>query len=113
MRAIAVVDSLRRTRRTASLGSEQERADSSGREATASVPVACPMARSEAVCSGYSRTRRIGSELQIVSSAKHDKPVPKLIVRLWRTCSPDVDQSAIRTAIQAGSEAVGQPPPEP
>jgi hypothetical protein len=45
------------------------------------VPVACPMARSEAVCSGHSRTRQIVSELQILRLAKHDKPVPKLIVR--------------------------------
>jgi hypothetical protein len=50
-------------------------------ETTASVPGACPMARSEAVCSGHSRTRRIGSQLQILRLAKHDKPVPKLIVR--------------------------------
>jgi hypothetical protein len=44
------------------------------------VPVACPIARSETVCSGHSRTRQIGSELQILWSAMHDKPVPKLIV---------------------------------
>jgi len=35
-------------------------------EATADVPVACPMARSEAVYSGQSRTRRMGSELQML-----------------------------------------------
>src|SRR5258708_1501656 len=49
-------------------------------EATASVPVACPMARSEAVCSGHSRTRRVAPELRILWSTKHDKPVPKLTV---------------------------------
>jgi hypothetical protein len=32
---------------------------------------------------------------------------------LWRTCGPDVDQPSMRTTIQAGSEAVGQLPPEP
>ena len=62
------------------------------------MPVACPMARSEAVCSGHSRTRRIGPELQIVWSAKRDKPVPKLMVRpVPATCqnrakSEDIDR---------------------
>jgi hypothetical protein len=28
-------------------------------------------------------------------------------VRRWRTCGPDVDQSPMRSEIQAGSEAVG------
>src|SRR5690242_488810 len=48
---------------------------------SAGVPVACPMARYEGVCSGHSRIRQIASELQIVWSGKHDKPVPKLVVR--------------------------------
>ena len=45
------------------------------------VPAAYPMTRSETVCSGHSRTRQIVSELQILRSTGHDKPVPKLIVR--------------------------------
>ena len=49
---------------------------------SAGVPVACPMARSETVYSGHPRTRQIVSELQIPWSAEHDKPVPKLIVRV-------------------------------
>ena len=48
------------------------------------VPVACPTARSETVCSGHSRTRQIASELQMLWWGKHDKPVPKLIVRVCR-----------------------------
>jgi hypothetical protein len=48
---------------------------------SADVPVGCPIARSETVCSGHSRTKQIASELQILWSGKHDKPVPKLIVR--------------------------------
>jgi hypothetical protein len=49
------------------------------------VPVACPIGRSETVCSGHSRTTQIVSELQILWSARRDKPVPKLIVRGWRS----------------------------
>ena len=44
------------------------------------VPVACPVARSETVCGGHSRTTQIVSELQILWSARHGKPVPKLMV---------------------------------
>ncbi len=51
-------------------------------EATARVPVAYPMARYKTVCSGHSRIDKIVSELPIVWSAEHDKPVPKLIVRV-------------------------------
>ena len=54
--------------------------DHHGPAVRAGVPVACPMARSETVCNGHSRTRQIASELQIRWSGKHDKPVPKLIV---------------------------------
>lgn len=43
---------------------EQGRTDSSGRRSHGSVPVACPTAQSEAVCSGHARTRRVGPELQ-------------------------------------------------
>jgi hypothetical protein len=45
------------------------------------VPVACPMAWSETVSSGHSRTTQMSTELQVLWSAEHDKPVPKLIVR--------------------------------
>ena len=56
----------------------------SDEEATVSVHVACRMIRSETVCSGHSRTRKIVSEMEIMWSEKHDKPVPKLIVqRRW------------------------------
>ena len=55
-----------------------------GHSTSASVPVACPMAKSKAVCGGHSRTRRLGSDLQILWSANHDKPVPKLIVLVRR-----------------------------
>jgi hypothetical protein len=78
------------------------------------VPVACPMARFETVCSGHSRTKQIASELQILWQGKHDKPVSQAdSPTKLRTCGPDVDQLAMRTAIEAGSEAVGQLPPEP
>jgi hypothetical protein len=42
------------------------------------VSVACPMARSGTACSGHSWTQQIGSELEVLWSRKHDKPVPKL-----------------------------------
>jgi hypothetical protein len=48
---------------------------------SASVPVACPIARSKTVCRGHSWIRQIASEQQIAWSGKHDKPVPKLMVR--------------------------------
>jgi hypothetical protein len=38
---------------------------------------------------------------------------PELTVQTSATCGPDMDQSSARTAIQAGSEACGQPPPGP
>ena len=45
------------------------------------VLVTCPMTRSETVCSRHPWTRQIASELQMLWPEKHDKPVPKLIVR--------------------------------
>ena len=59
--------------------------DHHGPAVRAGVPVACQMARSETVCNGHSRTRQIASELQILWSGKHDKPVPKLMVRVRST----------------------------
>ena len=62
---------------------------------SASVPVACPMERSETVCSGHSRTRQIAAELQRLWSGKHDKPVPKLIVR----CQGGLDSVLLAPAV--------------
>jgi hypothetical protein len=45
------------------------------------VPVVCPMARSETVCRGHSRTMQLASELQILLwLVGCDKPVPRRIV---------------------------------
>ncbi len=77
-------------------------------EATARVPVAYPMARYKTVCSGHSRIDKIVSELPIVWSAEHDKPVPKLIVRV-RYWSPPT--SANPTGLTAAARPKARPGP--
>jgi len=59
---------------------------------------------------GQSRILRV-SEVGCSSAAIC--PIPKVIVRGWRTCGPDVGQPSTHRAVLAGSEAVDQPPPDP
>lgn len=45
------------------------------------VPVACPMPRSETVYDGHPRAKKKAFNLQVQWSATHDNLVPKLMVR--------------------------------
>jgi hypothetical protein len=82
--------------------SEKSSSLANGNGRCTSVPVTCPMSRSETVCSGHPRARKTVLDLQIRWSARHDKLVPKLIVR----CQGGLDSvlgGASRPAQQLGT----------
>jgi hypothetical protein len=72
------------------------------------VPVACQMPRSETVYDGHPRARKKAFNLQVQWSARHDNPVPKLIVRV-RFPSPALGElSQLNTRESMRIAAAGQ-----